>query len=377
MTSIPKYDIYVKSGTIFPGGGDRAMLESNLSTPPAHRGELYRFSRDVSPCLDGLKAINSPANNVNLAKPACNADLDVSSDSFPASVGLLEEYVNCRAPEITGIVAAYREHCYKLEHSPTVFLLLKHKQDGSTVLYRVNACSASRYFQQGRAQMIKNIRQRLDGTQKPGVFFHLTVDTKKYSLTDAWLSMWPEFNRFKKSLNYYRKRHMKARHGIVYLAALEPHKSDYPHLHVYSPSLRWLIKKPDLANMDKWWGMGSVKTQKELRRDSAEAYITKYISKMDGWSEVSLAMIWRHRIRIYNLSHSYRTGGESESEWELRGRYTDVKSLAKGVSMEIRDAESLLEAWADSADNMLYLTHPAQIPEPDAEKAQNGAQNVR
>jgi len=206
--------------------------------------------------------------------------------------------------------------------------------------------------------MIKNIRQRLDGARKAGVFFTLTVDAKGYSLTDAWASMWPEFNRFKKSLNYYRKQHMNAGHGICYLAALEPHESDYPHLHVYCPELRWLIKKADLPKMDKWWGMGSANTEKELRTDCARNYITKYISKMDGWSEVSLAMIWRYQIRIYNLSHYYRYDEKPEGDWILLRKYTDAKGLADGLDMERHEAEKLLDALAGTDDNLIYLTIP-------------------
>jgi hypothetical protein len=140
--------------------------------------------------------------------------------------------------------------------------------------------------------------------------------------------MWPEFNRFKTCLNNYRKRHMNASHGIRYLATLEPHKSHFPHLHAYCPELRWLVKEPDLGNMDRWWGMGSAKTEKELRRDCASNYITKYISKMDGWSEVSLAMIWRYRIRIYNLSHQYRNS-KVEGDWMhcSATSYTDLRIL--------------------------------------------------
>jgi len=169
--------------------------------------------------------------------------------------------------------------------------------------------------------------------------------------------MWPEFNRFKKSLNLYRKRHMNASHGIRYLATLEPCKSHFPHLHAYCPELPWLIKKPDLPKMDRWWGMGSAKTEKELRRDSATNYIVKYISKLDGWSEVSLAMIWRYRIRIYNLSHQYYDK-DLESDWILLRKYTDAKGLADGLDMERKDADALLQALADMDENLVYLTTP-------------------
>jgi len=61
VLSIPESVKLVKNGTLLPGGQDRAMLESNLSGLPAHRGELYRFSRTpgISPYPDGANAINS------------------------------------------------------------------------------------------------------------------------------------------------------------------------------------------------------------------------------------------------------------------------------------------------------------------------------
>jgi len=148
---------------------------------------------------------------------------------------------------------------------------------------------------------------------------------------------------------------MNASGGIRYIAALEPHKSGFPHLHVYCPELHWLIKKPDLPRMDKWWGMGSANTEKELRWDCARNYITKYISKMDGWSEISLAMIWRYKIRIYNLSHKYRSHDKPESDWILLRRYTNTDDLAEGLDMGRKDTESFLEAWANIVDNMVYF----------------------
>jgi hypothetical protein len=358
ILSHPKH--IVKFGELPPDEEDKALLESNLSASSGPFGGSSS-ARVNGPCNaakcntpTGSNAKNSPTT-IKSPKTANTDRLDAADSSSPASVGLFKEYVNSDTREIIGIVDAYREHCSKLEHTPHAFLHLKHKEDGSTALYRVNAASSSRYFQQGRVQMIKNISQRLDGSQVQGVFFTLTVDAKRYTLTEAWPSMWPEFNRFKDAMNVYRKRHMNAGQGVLYLAALEPHKSHYPHLHVYCPGLRWLIRKQDLGKLDNWWGMGSVNTKKERRQDSARGYILKYVSKLEGWSEVSLALLWRYKIRIYNLSHKYYSG-ESDSEWELLGRYKDAESLSEGLGIGYRQAEALMESWADLADNLVYLS---------------------
>jgi hypothetical protein len=204
--------------------------------------------------------------------------------------------------------------------------------------------------------MIKNISQRLSDGRMSGVFFTLTVDAKRYGLTDAWPSMWPQFNRFKDALNMYRKRHMNAKHGIFYLAALEPHESDFPHLHVYCPGLRWLVKTQDLGKMDEWWSMGSANTKKERRQDSVRGYILKYISKMDGWSELSMALIWHFKIRIYNLSRKKYYTGESQSEWEWLASYKDAEDLSEGLGIGFRAAEKLIDTWAGLDGNLVYLS---------------------
>lgn len=349
---VPQFQSEVKENGVSPGGEGTALLESNRSALPAPSGNAPFFcSRTEHP--DGAKAINSPTT-VSSPKTASNAASDVSLGSSP-SVGLFKIYVNCDTLDFTGIVDAFRQHSRKLEGSPCTFLHLKHKKDGSTALYRVNACSESRYFQQGRTQMIKNISQRLSDRQMNGVFFTLTVDTKGCSLLQAWPSMWPQFKRFRDALNAYRKRHMNASRSILYLAALEPHQSDYPHLHVYCPGLRWLIKKQDLGKMDEWWTMGSVNTKKERHHDSAMGYILKYVSKMDGWSETSMALIWYFRIRVYNLSHQYYTG-ESESEWELLGRYRNAEDLSEGLGIGFRAAEALIDTWAGMGGNFVHLS---------------------
>jgi len=86
-----------------------------------------------------------------------------------------------------------------------------------------------------------------------------------------------------------------------------------------------------------------------------DSYITKYISKLEGWSEVSLAMIWRFRIRIYNLSHRYRTA-KPENQWECLGRYGNAEALSEGLGIGFRAAEALIENWADCDENLVYLS---------------------
>lgn len=310
---------------------------------------------------DGFKAINSPANNVSLPKAAGNNDLGVSCPSSPLPVGLFLRVPNSHTRVNTGILEAFREYCYVLELKPCTFLHMRNKIDNSTVLYRRTGYSRSRYYQSGRSAIIKEIRRRLRSEPMAGVFFTLTVDTKRFDMVEAWEGMWSEWNRFKKSLNMYRKRHMNAKHTIRYLAALEQHVSGYPHLHVYCPGLRWLIKKQDLGKMDDWWGMGSANTKKERHQDSARGYITKYISKLEGWSEVSMALLWHYQIRLYNMSRCY-SKGKQESEWEVLDNFCTLEEVAEGLDIKIKNAESLLEAFSEVGADLVYLKPPEDAP---------------
>lgn len=305
------------------------MLESNLSASPAHRG-MHRPFFDAPV---GLNAENSP--------------------SFPP-VGFFLKVVNSHTRVNIEILEAFRQYCYLLENKPCTFLHMQHKVDKSTVLYRRTGYSDSRYYPSGRVAIIRKIRRRLSSEQMAGVFFTLTVDTKRYTMTEAWEGMWPEWNRFKKSLNMYRRRHMGAKHTIYYLAALEQHKSGYPHLHVYCPGLRWLINRRDLGKMDGWWGMGFANTKKEQRQDSAVGYITKYISKLEGWSELSMALLWHYEVRLYNMSRCY-SKGKQDSGWEVLDNFGSLEEVSDGLDIKIEDAETLLKAFSGVGADLVYL----------------------
>jgi hypothetical protein len=101
-----------------------------------------------------------------------------------------------------------------------------------------------------------------------------------------------------------------------------------------------LIKKPDLAKMDKWWKMGSARTEKERKSDSAGEYVTKYLTKLSDWSEVSMALLWKNRIRLYNMSHCFYAP-EEESAWLVQQAYWDPRELARGIDISFRYAEDI------------------------------------
>ena len=349
MKIIPENTANVNEiGGFVPGGEDKALLESNLSASPAHRGEAHHSDRN----LGGVNAINS-REGVPSPEAVSSNELGGVGESFPASVGLSLIHVNCdnvAVIEFEAILEKYRIHLSKMEHTPVRILHLSHKENDSEALYRVTPCSTSRYFPQGRAALKRVIMRRLGIARQPGVFLTLTTDVKLYSLMASWPAVWPSFKRFKDALNVYRKRHMKATGSVRYIAAIEPCKSDYPHLHVFFPELRWLIKKADLTQMDKWWKMGCTRTEKERKSDSAGEYVTKYLSKLSDWSETSMALLWYNRIRLYNLSHCFYAP-EEESVWSVRQAYWDPRELAREIDITLRSAEAIF----DSEESFTWL----------------------
>ena len=122
------------------------------------------------PTSDGSEAIN-PQEVVFSPKAFSNDGLDVFYSPSSPPVGLFLRVVNSDTRVNTGIIDAFREYCFVLEHKPCCFLHMRNKVDNSTVLYRRTGYSDSRYYPSGRAAIIKKIRQRLCCDSMVGVFF--------------------------------------------------------------------------------------------------------------------------------------------------------------------------------------------------------------
>lgn len=344
VKSLPDNQCKVKAGVLTADEEDRAMPEGNLSASSAPSG--VRTSAFFVAPPDGSNAENS-AEGVPSLPP----------------VSLILRVPNSDTRGNTGIVEAFREYRYMLEHKPVAYLHMRNKLDNSTVLYRRTGYSRSRYFLSGRAARIKEIRRRLSTDLMEGVFFTLTVDAKRYSMAEAWEGMWPRWNGFKDALNVYRKRHMNYPRGFPYLAILEQCKSGYPHLHVYCPGMKWLIKKKDLGKLTDWWKMGGHDVKKAKRcDDSALGYILKYITKMDGWTEETMALLWHYKVRNYNMSRRY-SKGKQDSEWEVLDNFGSLEELSDGLNLKIKDAESLLEAFSEVGADLIDMKPPEEAPE--------------
>ena len=204
MLSLPNQSLDVKENALAPGEEDRATVGTDLSASSGPSG-VSSFSSPLQPQM-GLKAINPPATELVSPKTAIDNGLRPQLDNpSPASVGLSLIPVNSNLWEI---IEKYRVHRYKIDHAPVKILRLRHKSEGSEALYRVSGISTSRYFPEGRDAIRRTIIQRLGVERQRGVFLTLTTSAGDYDLVDSWPMIWPNFNRYKASLNKYRKRYM-------------------------------------------------------------------------------------------------------------------------------------------------------------------------
>jgi hypothetical protein len=114
--------------------------------------------------------------------------------------------------------------------------------------------------------------------------------------------------------------------SLYCVSVLEQHESGYPHLNVFFPGLRILVKQNDFHKIAEWWKMGGpngVEVERERKPESVCNYVLKYISKMEGWTDECFAILWHYKIRLYNISHSFYNEKET-SGWVLVGIYKSL-----------------------------------------------------
>jgi hypothetical protein len=182
---------------------------------------------------------------------------------------------------------------------------------------------ASRYTTKGRKRIKAKIYKRLGRwRQCPGVLMTLTFDPKKIERYDAWLYLGRIRRAFMNKLNQWRRRHGYTK--LRSLSVIELQKqTGYPHIHIVFPNLRFVAP---IAVLTELWGMANNSVD-VLGSDnfSPTAYICKYISKMDGWTDYALAYLWTNKTRIYSMSRDYSLPDYAEKkvpEWFFRGSCT-------------------------------------------------------
>lgn len=193
-------------------------------------------------------------------------------------------------------------------------VLLRHRT--APERYRlVKPADNSRFFDEGRRRSKANIRKRLGSWYScPGVLLTLTYDPKLIGQDEAWYRLGEHRREFLNRLNLWRRRHGYEKRSLASVVCVEPMKgTGYPHIHMVFPNLRFLAP---LAVIDELWRHGM--TQVRFRDGiSPVSYACKYVSKMSGWDDLSLAYLSMYRLRVYSVSQRYYLPGDTrrDPEW--------------------------------------------------------------
>lgn len=170
-----------------------------------------------------------------------------------------------------------------------------------------------------------------------GAFLTLTYDHEKHLRWDAWGRLRPDLRRFKHDVAMRYER--AGRDSPKYICAIEEQElTGYPHVHLFYPGLNWLLDKNVIKNL---WGVGRTRIEK-ARSVNIGGYVCKYITKMGGWSDESLAFIWKNKVRLYSYSRCYSLPVETEepSDWAFLMNTTrqrieaNLSLIVKGIDLE-------------------------------------------
>ena len=77
-------------------------------------------------------------------------------------------------------------------------------------------------------------------------------------------------------------------------------ETGYPHVHIFFPNLRF-IAPLDILNGNWGRGRANISSPKKIKVNCA-GYISKYLRKMCGWSDLHLALLWSGHCRMYGFS---------------------------------------------------------------------------
>jgi hypothetical protein len=192
-------------------------------------------------------------------------------------------------------------------------IVMTRKSDVNVVRIMPAKCR-SRYFEDGRVYMSRKIRRRLGRFDRvPGLMETLTYDPKKIGKREAWARFGRDIRRFLNAVNQYRRRRGWQR--LHYLWVVEVQKeTGYPHVHIFFPNLKWLAPL-SIINGNWRQGRANVEAPKRINVNCA-AYVSKYMRKMRGWSDLHLALLWSGHCRMYGFSRGFSAKAErKESEY--------------------------------------------------------------
>lgn len=231
--------------------------------------------------------------------------------------------VNARFWRAKGLITMWDFLEYKVRVGNTNVIM--QRKDEPITLRIMPAKCRSRYFEDGRLHISSVIKKRLRRFEKvAGLMETLTYDPKKIGKQVAWASYGKDTRRFLNAVNQYRKRRGWRR--VHYLWVVEVQKdTGYPHVHIFFPNLRWLAS---LSIINGNWrkGRANIESPKKITANCA-GYISKYLRKMEGWSDLHLALLWSGQCRMYGFSRGFTLQSEKkESEWQ-RWRVVHAEKL--------------------------------------------------
>ena len=216
----------------------------------------------------------------------------------------------------------------------------------------VKPCDSSRYFQGGRKKAKRNLRKRFGKNYTaPGVFLTLTYDHEKYSRWEAWERLPVDIKRLLHNITVRYNR--AGRKSPRYMWVIEEQKqTGYPHVHIFYPRLKWLLKKEDVQLL---WNMGRARVE---YADNVHlgGYVCKYITKMGGWSDEALAFIWKNRIRMYGYSRCYNLINQPKKKFEWSYSYNTMNRTVMNNAMRA------MRNYKEVIDPVKYLEERGEFP---------------
>jgi len=224
-----------------------------------------------------------------------------------------KDNVNARLHRAQGLITMWDFLLYKGRIGNTHVIL--NQIDDPSVLKIMPVSARCRYFADGRLYMSRKIRRRLGKYENvPGLMQTLTYDPKKIGKREVWASFGKDTRRFINAVNQYRKRRGWRRLHYLWVVEVQP-GTGYPHVHIFFPNLKW-IAPLSIINGNWRYGRANIESPRKIKVNCA-AYISKYLRKMQGWSDLHLALLWSGKCRMYGFSRSFSAKLEKkESEWQ-------------------------------------------------------------
>lgn len=193
-------------------------------------------------------------------------------------------------------------------------------QNEATGEYKVvQPRESCRYFEKGRKKIKKNIYKRLGHNKnQKGIFLTVTYDPKITSRYNAWESVGKDISKLLEAMNKQRKRNRGIKERLTYLWVIEEQQNTgWPHVHFFFPGIKSLL---GFRKIKALWGKGTVEVHSD-KSCKVASYVTKYITKMSGFSLLGLAHMWYNKRRLYGFSRSFavKTPKEEKQSYKLIG----------------------------------------------------------